>query len=116
MIDENSTEFFNSRMTVDYSNVKNLSPAQKDKIRHYGSQAEELLKNKTFAMFVHHFKFEVSDALSSIAGHDQDSNSRRVALSNQLTGIEGFIQVLKKAKYLKSRVVTQQSAEEPDTI
>lgn len=102
MINENSIEFFNNRLTYDYS--KELSPIQKDKIRSYGSQAENLLKNKDFAMFVHHFKFEVSDQISSIRGHSIDDNAQRIALSNELTGIDNFVNSLKRAVYYKNKV------------
>ena len=108
MIKPETIEAYNNRLTVDLNSIKKMTPSQLDAVKAYGSQAEALLKNKDLALMIHHFKFEVSDALSSIAGHDQDSNSRRVALSNQLTGIDSFIATLQRAVYLKNRVVTQQ--------
>jgi hypothetical protein len=104
MIDENSIDHFNSRLTVDYSNVSKLSPAQKDKLRHYGSQAEELLTNKNFAMFVHHFKFQTADNIAAIRGHSVDDNTQRIALSNELAGIDSFVNTLKRAVYYKNKV------------
>ena len=65
------------------------------------------------AMFIHHFKFEVADALANIRAHTPDDNAERVALSNQLVGIDNFVSSLKKAAYLKSRIVS--SNELPDT-
>jgi hypothetical protein len=61
MINDNTVDFFNNRLTVDLSNINKLTPAQQDRVRHYGSQAEALLKNNDLAMFVHHFKFECAD-------------------------------------------------------
>lgn len=79
MINENSIEFYNTRLTFDYAKVKDLTPAQKDRIRNYGSQAESLMKNKDLAMFIHHFKFEVADQLAGIRGHSPEDNLQRTA-------------------------------------
>lgn len=104
MIDDNTTEFYNNRLTVDLSNMKKLSPAQQDRVRHYGSQAEALLKNRDLAMFIHHWKFEVNDTLAGIRGHTKDDDNQRVALCNELAGIDSFITSLKRAVYLKSKL------------
>lgn len=104
MIDDNTIEFFNNRLTVNVSNINKLTTVQQDRIRHYGSQAEQLLKNKDLAMFIHHYKFEVLDNLASIRGHTTDENTQRVAMCNELAGIDSFITSLKKAVYLKSKL------------
>jgi hypothetical protein len=104
MINENSIEFYNNRLTYDFTEIKNMTPGQKDRIRNYGSQAENLLKNKDLAMFVHHFKFQLADELIEITGHTQDDNTKRIALSNELKGIDSFVSSLKKAVYLKNRL------------
>ena len=104
MINENTIEFYNNRLTVDLNTIKKLSPSQEDRVRHYGSQAENLLKNKDLAMFIHHYKFEVTDQLASIRGHTPDDNMQRVALCNELSGIDSFITSLKRAVYLKSKL------------
>ena len=104
MINENSIEYFNSRLTFDYTKLKDLTPSQKDKIRSYGSQAENLLKNKDLAMFIHQYKFEVTDQLASIRGHTDVDNAQRVALSNELSGIDNFINTLKRAVYYKNKI------------
>ena len=106
MINDTTVEFYNSKLNIDLTSFKNLTPAQADKIRHYGSQAENLLKNKDLAMFIHHYKFEVIDQLSNMSGHTKDDNAIRVALSNQLVGIDSFVSSLKRAAYLKSRLVS----------
>jgi hypothetical protein len=104
MINDNTVEFYNTRLTADLSNINKLTPAQKDRLRHYGSQAESLLRNKDLAMFIHHYKFEVADALSGIRGHSPDDNAQRIAMSHELAGIDNFVNSLKKAVYLKAKV------------
>ena len=104
MINENSIEFYNTRLTYDFSNIKNITPAQQDRIRVYGTQAENLLKNKDLAMFVHHFKFQLADELIEISGYTQEDNTKRIALSNELKGIDSFVTSLKKAVYYKNKL------------
>jgi len=112
MIDQNSIEFFNNRLTHDLSNIKNLSPSQQDRIRVYGSQAENLLKNRDLAMFVHHFKFQLADELIEISGHTAEDNTKRIALSNELKGIDSFVSSLKKAVYYKNKLGNAEIAPE----
>jgi hypothetical protein len=104
MIDNSTVDFYNSRLTVDLSQPSKLTTSQKDQVKHYGSLAEALLKNKDLAMFVHHFKFSLADELASIRSHTEDDNARRIALSNELTGIDNFVNSLKRAVYYKNRV------------
>ena len=104
MLSEDIIESYNKRLTFDLGQLKNLTPAQQDRIRHYGSQAEALLKNKELALFIHHFKFSITDELAGIRGHTQDDNTERVALSNELTGIDNFINSLKRAVYMKNKL------------
>ena len=104
MIQNDTIDFYNSRLTLDLSQPSKLTTSQKDQVRHYGSLAEALLKNKDLAMFVHHFKFSLADELGSIRTHTPDDNARRVALSNELVGIDDFVNSLKRAVYLKNRI------------
>jgi hypothetical protein len=104
MIEADTVDFYNSRLTVDTSQPNKLTPSQKDQVRHYGSLAEALLKNKDLAMFVHHFKFSLADELAAIRSHGSDDNAHRVALSNELAGIDNFVNSLKRAVYLKNRI------------
>jgi hypothetical protein len=112
MIDENSIEFFNNRLTFNVNDFKNLTPSQKDKIRHYGSQAETLLKNRDLAMFVHHFKFELADELIETHGYSQEDNNEKIAIAHELKGIDKFINSLKRAVVLKNRVGNAEIAPE----
>ena len=112
MINETSIEFFNEKLTFDYTNIKNLTPSQKDRVRNYGSQAENLLKNRDFALFVHQFKFEVTDQLANIRGHSVDDNTQRIALANELSGIDNFVSTLKRAVYYKNKLGNAEIAPE----
>jgi hypothetical protein len=88
-----------------------MSPSQLDHVKNMGSQAENLLKNRDFAYFVHTFKFERLDVLAEINGHSEEDNAQRVAITNQLTGLDEFVKSLKRAVYFKNRVVSQQSGQ-----
>ena len=105
MISEEAVDAYNRRLTIDTSNVKNLTPSQRDAVKQYGSLAEALIKNRDLAMFVHHFKFEVNDALININAHSEEANAERIAYANQLRGIDGFINSLKSAVYKKNRLL-----------
>jgi len=105
MINEDAVEAYNKRLTIDTSNLKKLTPSQRDAVKSYGSQAETLLKNRDLAIFVHHFKFEVNDAMANIRIHTAEANAERVALANQLSGIDSFINTLKSAVYKKNVLV-----------
>jgi len=104
MIQNETVDFYNSRLTVDVSQPSKLTTSQKDQVRHYGSLAETLLKNRDLAMFVHHFKFSLADELASIRSHQPEDNARRIAISNELLGIDDFVNSLKRAVYLKNRI------------
>lgn len=118
MIQPDTIESYNRRMTADLNSIKTMTAGQLDQVKAYGSQAEALLKNRDLAMMIHHFKFDIMDQLTAMSGHDPDSNNRRVALSNQLTGIDAFVASLQRAVYMKNRVVQQQETgpamESPD--
>jgi hypothetical protein len=111
MIEDSAIEAFNKRLTVDLNNIKKMTPQQLDRVKDVGSQAENLLKNKDFAYFVHSFKFDRVDVLTEIAGQTPEDNSLRVAISNQLTGVDEFVKSLKRAVYFKNRVVSQQTGQ-----
>lgn len=106
MISTEATEAYNSRLTVDVSKLSELTAAQRDQVKQYGSQAEALLKNRDLAMFIHHYKFSLADALSEMGDHTDQANAERVAMSNSLAGITGFVNSLKRAVYYKNRLMT----------
>jgi len=106
MIDQTVIDAFNARQTVDLNNIKTMTPGEQDRVITIGQAADNLMKNRDFAMFVHQFKFEVCDALTEIKTHTAEDNALRVSLANQLAGIDGFVSTLKRAVYFKQRVVS----------
>lgn len=112
MIEAETVESFNTRLTVDTSDIKRLTPSQRDTIKHYGSQAEALLKNRDLAMFVHHYKFELADNLTNITGHTDVDNTTRIAQANHLTGIDGFVTSLKRAVYHKNKILAWETKQQ----
>lgn len=109
MIDPSVVEAFNSRQTVDLNSIKTMTAAEQDRVKTTGSAAENLLKNRDFAVFVHQYKFEVCDQLSEIVGHTVEDNLLRVSLANQIRGIDAFVNTLKRSVYFRNRVVTLQT-------
>jgi hypothetical protein len=111
MIENDVVEAFNTRMTVDLNSIKTMTPAQLDRVKELGSQAENLLRNRDFAYFVHTFKFERVDVLTEINNHTQEGNAERIAISNQLAGIDEFVKSLKRSVYFRNRVVSHQAGQ-----
>lgn len=110
IIDDELTAAFNAKPKIDINKIKTMSPSQLDAIKVYGSGAENLLKNKDFALFVHHFKFDIADELSGINGHTPEDNCKRVALAQMIAGIDKFVGSLQRAVYYKNRAVSIQNA------
>lgn len=111
MIEDDVVAAFNARFTVDLNNYKKFTPAQRDQAKKYGSDAEALLKNRELALFVHHFKFDLADGLITITGHSPDDNARRVAVANQLTGMDAFIASLKRAVLIRNRIIEWENSQ-----
>ena len=111
MISDDAVEAYNSRLTFDLSNAKKLTPSQRDAVKNYGSLAENLIKNRDLAMFIHHYKFEVTDTLVGITAHTAEANAERVALANNLSGIDSFITSLKRAVYQKNKLIAAEKIE-----
>jgi len=112
MISEEVVEAYNKRLTMDTSNPKKLTASQRDAVKTYGSSAENLMKNRDLALFIHHFKFEIADAMTNIRTHTADANAERVALANQLAGIDSFINTLKSAVYKKNLMIKTENADQ----
>jgi uncharacterized protein YutE (UPF0331/DUF86 family) len=115
MIKDEVIDAFNNRMTVDLNNIKKMTPSQLDKVKMTGSQAEALMKNREFALFIHQFKFEKLDMLSEVAGFTPEDDARRIAISHQIAGLDEFVKSLKRAVYFRDRVVSQQTKVDPGT-
>ena len=115
MIEQSALDAFNSRVKVNLNNIKTMTPGQLDRIKAQGSEAEALLANKQLAMFIHVTKFDLTDNLSAIIGHGLEDNNRRIAISNQLAGLQSFIDTLQRAAYYKKRVVNHQNGSNDPT-
>ena len=115
MISEEAVDAYNKRLTIDTSNPKRLTPSQRDAVKQYGSLAEALIKNRDLAMFIHHFKFEINDAMANIRSHSEEANAERIALANQLSGIDSFINTLKSAVYKKNVLIKAENSENTAT-
>lgn len=108
MIAPEVIQAYNARIRAVNTDSQAMTPAERDRVRDHGSRAEALLKNTDLVQFIHQFRFEVADALAGITGHDADSNARRVALSNHLSGIDAFVATLQRAVHHKNRMVREQ--------
>ena len=108
MLTAETIDAFNTRLTVNLNTIKTMKASELDRVKSQGSNAEALLKNRDLAMFIHQHKFEIADALTAITGHSEQDNNQRVALSNQLSGIDGFVASLQRAMYMKNKVVNLQ--------
>jgi hypothetical protein len=114
MLTQDTIDAFNNRLTIDLNSIKKMTPAQLDKVKHQGSQAEALLANRDFALFVHTFKFERMDQISEIQNHTEEDNTKRIAIANQIAGVDEFVKSLRRAVYFKDRVVSQQNKDSVD--
>lgn len=113
-LNEHYNKYKGSRVTL--NNIKQLTPAQADRVKVYGSAAEQLLNNKDFAMFIHHFKFEVGEDIGNITGFLEQDNGKRVALSQHLSAIDSFVKMLQRAVYMKNTVVKHQEVPTDERI
>lgn len=109
MINDELTAAFNQKPRVDINSIKKMTPGQLDQVKSYGSAAENLMKNKDFALFVHHYKFEMSDEVTHINGHSEEDNARRLALVHNIAGIDRFVEYLQNAVRFKNTAVSLQS-------
>lgn len=117
MIEQDIVDAFSNKLAANINDIRKMSPSQLDRVKSLGTAAENLLVNRDFVLFVRQHQLEIMDALVEIKGHAEENNSQRVALTNQLVGLDSFIALLKRAKYIKTRVVTlQEQPAEPDTI
>lgn len=105
MITEEAIDAYNTRLTVDVTAIDRLTPAQRDTVKNYGSQAEALLKNRELGQFIHHYKFLLADTMSEMSAHTPEANAERIAVTNQLAGVTGFVNSLKRAVYYKNKII-----------
>tara|TARA_R110000868_G_scaffold59280_1_gene181984 strand:- start:338 stop:703 length:366 start_codon:yes stop_codon:yes gene_type:complete len=106
MISKETFDAYNAKMTVNPNNIKKMSPAQRDAVIVWGTQAENLLRHRDLAQFMHEYKFELCDQLVDIVGHTAEADARRIAVSNQIAGLDGFVVLLKRAMHYKNQAVS----------
>lgn len=104
MLTDSFIEAFNARVQVNPNSIKTLTVEQQDKIKSWGTSAENLLKNRELALFIHAYKVELTEQLVELRSHTEDDNRKRVAVANNLAGIDGFITNLKTAVYQKQQL------------
>ena len=112
MLDQSVIDAYNARPRVDLNSIKTMRPEQLDRVKTWGTSAENLLTNRDLGLFINQFKFELTDALIDIKTHREEDNVLRVSIANQLSGIDNFVAFLKRAQYFKTRVVTMQNSGE----
>ena len=110
MLNDSFVDAFNSRIAVNVNSLKTMTTEQLDRVKGLGNQAEGLLKNRDLALFVHMTRIELLEQQSALRGHTEESNNHRVAISNQLAGLDSFIDTLKTAVSNRNLVVKQQAA------
>jgi len=116
IIDNELTQAFNAKPKTDINSIKKMTPGQLDQVKVYGSNAEVLLKNKDFALFVHHYKFDLASELTQIKGHTEEDNARRISIAHNISGIDRFVDSLQRAVYFKNQAVSLQNPVEKGNI
>jgi len=114
IINDEMTEAYNSKIQVDLNKLKKMTPSQLDRVKSYGSAAENLLTNKDFALFVHHYKFDLMEQMSAINGYTAEADAHRIAAVHNMNGINSFIASLQKATWYKNKVVVSQQPQVED--
>ena len=113
MLTPQQIEALNSKIST--LNYKNFTVEEQDRAIRWGNDAEQLLDNNSFAVFITSFKLDVVDELSNISSYTDELNNKRLALSNQISGIDRFVESLKSSVALKNRLVTiQKGSVAPD--
>ena len=110
MLNESFVDAFNARITVNVNTLKHMNTEQLDRVKNLGNQAEALMKNRDLALFVHSTKVDLMEQLTLLRGHTDEDNNKRIALSNQLSGLEAFADTLRSAVSNRNLVVKQQAA------
>lgn len=93
-------------------NLGKLSASQLDQVKVKGSQAEQLLNNPDFDTFLNWYRFNLFNDLSNVQGYGELENNKRIALSHNLSGIDGFVEYLNKLVKRKNEVVLYQNKKE----
>lgn len=88
--------------------IAKMSPSEQDKVKVTGSLAENLINNVDLQTFVSGFKKTLYKDLTAIQGFTEEHNAKRLAITQQIVGIEGFVDYLMKQVERKNKVVNLQ--------
>ena len=97
---------YNTR--VSHTNINKLSADEQTQAINTGTDAQILLDNGSLALFINSVKFDIIEELGTMSSHTEEINNKRIALANELAGIERFVDSLRYAVNFKERLVTLQ--------
>jgi hypothetical protein len=80
-----------------------FSAHQRQKVKSAGEQARLLLANPDFAKFIYQYKFELLDGMDAVQGYTEVEDNRRLALTHQVAGIQGFVDMLHRVVHYGSK-------------
>ena len=101
---------FSNEIEIDNVNgLKNATASELDEAESLIRYAEILLNDAMFKKFMRSVNNEIINEIMSITGHSVDDNARRVALNNQLTGINKVVDKLQGVAKTKQRLVNQRN-------
>jgi len=96
------------KKSIDTNNIAKLSASEQDKIKVRGSLAENLINNVDLQTFVIDYKKTLYKELTAIQGYTNEHDAKRLAITQQIVGIEGFVDYLAKQVDNKNKVVNLQ--------
>jgi hypothetical protein len=89
--------------------ISKLSPSEQDKVKQTGSKAENMLNNTELLSFIQVYKYNLVKELTALNGFSEEQNSKRLGITQQIVGVEGFVDYLAKQVERKNKVVTLQN-------
>lgn len=96
----------NSR--VSSINLNKMTVDEQTRAVGHGNTAERLLADQDLAKFIMSVKFDIMDELGGLSIHTEDSNSKRIALANQIGGLDRLVDSLKQSVVTKNRILDLQ--------
>lgn len=93
----------NSR--VSSINLNKMSVDEQTRAVQHGGTAERLLADQDLAKFIMSVKLDIMDELGGLSLHTEDGNNKRIALANQISGLDRLADSLKSAVVTKNRIL-----------
>ena len=106
MLTELQISAHNSR--VSSINLNKMTVDEQSRHVAHGGTAERILADQELAKFIVAVKFDIMDELGGLSTHTEDSNNKRIALGNQIAGLDRLIDTLKSAVTTKDRILVIQ--------